>query len=291
MTMKTLRFIKRSNGKHWVGDGFPVHNIFSYNDIAQDMSPFLMLDYASPTTFDSTTRKRGVGSHPHRGIETVSIIYAGEVSHRDSAGAGGTIGPGDVQWMTAASGLVHEEFHSATYAQTGGDFEMVQLWVNLRAKDKMIRPSYQGITQAQIPVIALPAEAGHVRVIAGDYQGTAGVASTHSPMNLWDVVVKAGSTVQFQLPEGHSASLFVMRGSVAVDGKTVGPASLAVLERAGTVLQFEALEDSTLLFMGGEPLNEPVVGYGPFVMNTQAEIHQAFADFQAGRMGQITEVA
>ena len=285
--MKKLNFIKRSNGKHWVGDGFHVNNIFSYNDIHAEMSPFLMLDYASPTTFEPTTRQRGVGVHPHRGMETVTLIYAGEVAHRDSAGAGGTIGPGDVQWMTAASGLVHEEFHSPAYARTGGPFEMVQLWVNLRAKDKMSPPSYQGITHDQIPRFELPEQAGQVRVIAGDYQATPGAARTLSPMNLWDLAIEPGKTVRLTLPEGHTATLFVMRGGIEVDGQRVGPAELAVLERTGTELEFTALEATTLLMLGGEPLNEPVVGHGPFVMNTEAEIHQAFHDFHAGRMGQI----
>lgn len=285
--MKKLLFIKRSNGKHWVGDGFPVHNVFSYNDIHAEMSPFLMLDYAAPTTFDATTRQRGVGPHPHRGIETVTIIYAGEVAHRDSSGAGGTIGPGDVQWMTAASGLVHEEFHSPAYAHSGGPFEMVQLWVNLRARDKMGPPGYQGIKQADIPRMALPEQAGHVRVIAGNYQSTPGAAHTHTPVNLWDLSLAAGKTVHLELPQGHTASLFVMRGAILVGGQRVDATELAVLERAGTALAFETLEATTLLVLSGEPFDEPMVGHGPFVMNTEAEIHQAFRDFREGRMGEV----
>jgi quercetin 2,3-dioxygenase len=188
--MKKLSFIKRSNGSHWVGDGFPVRNIFSYNDIADAMSPFLLMDYAGPTYFEPTTQRRGVGVHPHRGFETVTIVYAGGVSHRDSAGGGGTIGTGDVQWMTAAAGLLHEEFHSPEYARRGGPFEIVQLWVNLPAKDKRSAPAYQAITDAQIPRVTLPGHARSMRVIAGQYQDAKGTAHTFSPMNVWDLRLK-----------------------------------------------------------------------------------------------------
>ena len=289
--MKQLSLIKRSSGSHWVGDGFPVRTVFSYTDIAPQMSPFLMLDYAGPTRFEPTTQRRGVGEHPHRGFETVTIVYDGEVEHRDSAGGGGLIGPGDVQWMTAASGLVHEEFHGTEWAKTGGAFEMVQLWVNLPAAQKMSAPGYQGITNAQIPQVALPDGAGTVRVIAGRYNGHAGPTRTLSPMNVWDVQVTAGHTIRFELPEGHTSSLFVLKGEIggeAFNGQTVGEAGLALFERAGTELVFEARTDARLLLLAGEPLNEPIVGYGPFVMNTQAEIRQAMVDYQAGRMGQIS---
>lgn len=290
--MKQLAFIKRSNGSHWVGDGFPVRNMFSYNDIHEAMSPFLMLDYAGPTRFEPTTQRRGVGSHPHRGIETVSIVYAGEVSHRDSSGGGGTIGPGDVQWMTAAGGLVHEEFHSEAYARAGGPFEMIQLWVNLPAKDKMSAPRYQGITASQIPCLALPDGRGDVRVIAGTYDGNAGTvvgpASTFTPMNVWDVRLKAGASATFTLPDGHTCAIFVASGALAFGEQTVGAAEMAVMERAGDTLQLQASQDCKLLLMSGQPLNEAIVGYGPFVMNTEQEIHQAFADFRAGKMGAIS---
>lgn len=286
--MKKLAFIKRSNGSHWVGDGFPVKSIFSYNDIAQEMSPFLLMDYAGPANFPPTTRKLGVGQHPHRGFETVTIVYEGGVSHRDSSGGGGTIGPGDVQWMTAASGLIHEEYHSPEFAEKGGAFEMVQLWVNLPARVKMVAPGYQGITADRIPEAALPRNAGLVRVIAGRYGDAIGPASTFTPMNVWDVRLKAGHRVAFDLPEGHSTALFVLRGALRLDERhNVGSAELAVLERAGSRLEFDVTEDTTLLLLGGEPLNEPVVGYGPFVMNSEAEIRQAINDFNSGRFGQI----
>ena len=206
--MKKLAFIKRSNGNHWVGDGFPVQNIFSYRDIHAEMSPFLLMDYAGPARFEPTEQRRGVGQHPHRGFETVTIVYDGQVSHHDSTDAGGTIGPGDVQWMTAGSGIIHEEYHGEDFARSGGTFEVVQLWVNLPAKDKMTQPGYQGLTSAQIPEIALPDDAGKVRVIAGEYANQQGPAHTFSPMNVWDVRLNAGSTTTFTLPEGHTTAIF-----------------------------------------------------------------------------------
>jgi hypothetical protein len=286
--MKKLMFSQRSETPHWVGDGFPVRSMFNYNDQPQEFSPFLLMDYAGPAEFKPTSERRGVGEHPHRGFETVTIVYSGQVEHRDSAGGGGVIGPGDVQWMTAASGLVHEEMHGKDFAQQGGLFEMVQLWVNLPKKDKMAKPKYQGIKNEQIPVVELADQAGSVRVIAGEFKDQKGPASTFSPVNLWDLRVKAGKRVNLVVPEGHTASLFVLSGKILLpSGETIGAAEIAMLERAGTDLSFTATEDAKLLFLGGEPLHEPVIGYGPFVMNTQAEIYQAFADFEQGRMGQI----
>jgi len=282
--MKKLAFIKRSNGRHWVGDGFPVQNIFSYRDIHEEMSPFLLMDYAGPAHFDPTDKRRGVGQHPHRGFETVTIVYAGQVSHHDSTDAGGTIGPGDVQWMTAGSGIVHEEYHGDDYARTGGAFEMIQLWVNLPAKDKMTKPGYQGITSAQIPEMDLPAQAGKVRVIAGEFDGRTGPASTFSPMNVWDVRLNAGATTKFILPEGYTTAIFVLNGAVGIgDVHTIRPAELAVMQREGSELVLEARQDTVLLLLNGAPLNEPVVGHGPFVMNSWEEIDQAIADYNNGR--------
>ncbi|NMG76502.1 pirin family protein [Aromatoleum diolicum] len=286
--MKKLAFIKRSSGNHWVGDGFPVRSIFSYNDIAEEISPFLMLDYAGPASFPPTTRKLGVGQHPHRGFETVTIVYEGGVSHRDSSGGGGTIGPGDVQWMTAAAGLLHEEYHSPEFASAGGAFEMVQLWVNLPARDKMASPGYQGITAGDIPEAPLPGEAGTARIIAGRYGDVTGPARTFTPMNVWDLRLNAGHRAAFDLPAGHTTALFVLRGAIRLGGgHAVGAAELAVMERDGSRLEFDVDEDTTLLLLNGEPLNEPVVGYGPFVMNSQQEIAQAINDFNNGRFGQI----
>ncbi len=290
--MKQLAFIKRSNGSHWVGDGFPVKNIFSYSDIADEMSPFLLMDYAGPADFPPTTRRLGVGQHPHRGFETVTLVYEGGVSHRDSSGGGGSIGPGDVQWMTAASGLIHEEYHSPAFAEKGGAFEMVQLWVNLPAKDKMAAPGYQGIAAARIPEAELPRGAGKVRVIAGEYAegsgGTVGPARTFTPMNVWDLRLRAGHRVSFDLPAGHTTALFVLHGEIRLgDRHAVRAAELAVMERDGSRLSFDVSEDATVLLLNGQPLDEPVVGHGPFVMNSQAEIIQAIKDFNSGRFGQI----
>ena len=286
--MKKLAFIKRNGGSHWVGDGFPVRGIFSYNDIADELSPFLLMDYAGPADFPATTRKLGVGQHPHRGFETVTIVYEGGVSHRDSSGGGGTIGPGDVQWMTAASGLLHEEYHSPDYAAKGGPFEMVQLWVNLPAKDKMSAPGYQGIVADDIPEVALPGNAGTARIIAGNYGDVSGPARTFTPMNVWDLHLKAGHRIALELPEGHTTALFVLRGSLRIDDKhTVRAAELAVMEREGSQLAFDVTDDAIVLLLNGAPLNEPIVGHGPFVMNTREEIIQAINDFNSGRFGQI----
>jgi len=286
--MKKLAFIKRNGGSHWVGDGFPVRGIFSYNDIADELSPFLLMDYAGPADFPATTRKLGVGQHPHRGFETVTIVYEGGVSHRDSSGGGGTIGPGDVQWMTAASGLLHEEYHSPDYAAKGGPFEMVQLWVNLPAKDKMSAPGYQGIVADDIPEVALPGNAGTARIIAGNYGDVSGPARTFTPMNVWDLHLKAGHRIALDLPEGHTTALFVLRGSLRIDDKhAVRAAELAVMEREGSQLAFDVTDDAIVLLLSGAPLNEPIVGHGPFVMNTREEIIQAINDFNSGRFGQI----
>ncbi|MDO9570989.1 MAG: pirin family protein [Hydrogenophaga sp.] len=286
--MKSVSFIQRNTQGHWVGDGFPVRTLFSYNDDPAAFSPFLMLDCGGPTVFDATTKRRGVGAHPHRGFETVTIVYDGEVSHRDSTGAGGTIGPGDVQWMTAASGIVHEEFHSEAFARTGGAFRMVQLWVNLPARDKTAPPGYQGITAAQTPVVELPGGGGTVRLIAGAFEGTQGPARTFTPLQVWDVQLKAGHTVTLPAPEGHTTVPLVYQGRVKTpDGQEAGDAEMIVFERAGEGVQLTALTDTTLLWLCGEPIDEPVVGYGPFVMNTEQEIRQAFVDFQSGRMGRL----
>ena len=286
--MRKIAFTRKNNRGHWVGDGFPVRNLFSYNDVARELSPFLLLDYAGPTTFPPTTKKLGVGEHPHRGFETVSLIYAGEVEHRDSAGGGGKIGPGEVQWMTAGAGVVHEEFHGTGFAKTGGAFEMIQLWVNLPQKHKMTAPRYQTLSRERIPEVALPEGAGLVRVIAGEFSGIRGPAETLSPMNVWDVRLQASRHAEFTVQEGWTSAFFILKGSLRTpDGRISGEAELVVLETSGRMIRIEALEDTTVLFLSGEPLNEPIVGYGPFVMNTEAEIKQAFLDFNAGKMGRI----
>ncbi len=288
--MKKVLFTQRSDSPHWVGDGFPVRSMFTYRDLAKDISPFLLMDYAGPTEFPPAPgdHRRGVGSHPHRGFETVTIVYDGEVEHRDSAGGGGVIQQGDVQWMTAASGLVHEEFHGRNFSKTGGRFEMIQLWVNLAKKDKMAAPRYQGIKSESIPQVRLPSDAGTLRVIAGEYNKAIGPAKTFSPINLWDVRLNAGADVELKVPAGHTAVVFVLSGQVKIAGaQTVTSAELAVLDPRGDTVKLTATDDTKILFLGGEPLNEPIVGHGPFVMNTHAEILQAIRDFEAGKMGAL----
>ncbi len=289
--MKKLLFTQRSDRPHWVGDGFPVRSIFTYNDIAKEISPFLLMDYAGPAEFAPAEHRRGVGEHPHRGFETVTIVYSGEVEHRDSAGGGGKIGPGDVQWMTAASGLVHEEMHGESFAKAGGTFEMIQLWVNLPAKDKSAQPRYQSLLDSKIPRAEIAGGSGSVRVIAGEFENAKGPARTFTAINLWDIRLSGGAKSEFRVPAGHTASIFVLSGRVKLaGGEVIGAAELAVLESEKDVFSLSALEDAKILFLGGEPIREPIVGYGPFVMNSWPEIQQAFTDFQEGRMGQLAKV-
>jgi len=286
--MKKILGIHRSPHAHWVGDGFPVRSLFTYDNLASQISPFLLLDYAGPHTFTPTTERRGVGQHPHRGFETVTIVYQGELEHRDSTGAGGFIGPGDVQWMTAANGIIHEEFHSPAFARSGGMLEMVQLWVNLPARDKRAAAGYQTLLATDIPEVALDGDAGSLRVIAGSYQGHQGPARTFTPMDVWDMRLQAGSHVQLPVAAGRNAALVVLRGTVRVNGeRDAGPASLVLLERTGEDVLIEAREGASVLLLSGEPIDEPIVGYGPFVMNSQAEIAESFDDFHAGRFGQM----
>ena len=273
---------------HWVGDGFPARSMFSYNTHGQHLSPFLLLDYAGPYNFAPSDTPRGVGQHPHRGFETVTIVYEGEVAHRDSTGAGGTIGPGDVQWMTAASGILHEEFHTPEFSRRGGTLDMVQLWVNLPAQDKMGAPGYQTLLDAQIPSVELPDGAGRVRVIAGRFDNHAGPARTHTPMDVWDIRLRQGHHAELPVADGRTLALVVLKGTVRINsGQPVGEAQLVTFDRCGEDVFVDADSDATVLLLSGEPIDEPVVGYGPFVMNSQAEIAQAVNDFNSGRFGQI----
>jgi quercetin 2,3-dioxygenase len=284
--MKKILGVYSAPGQHWVGDGFPVRSLFSYNSHGRHMSPFLLLDYAGPSSFTPTTDRRGVGEHPHRGFETVTIVYRGEVQHRDSTGAGGTIGAGDVQWMTAGAGILHEEFHSKAFARSGGTLDMVQLWVNLPAKDKMTAPGYQTLLRRDIPVVDLPEGAGSVRVIAGEFGGRTGPAHTFSPLDVWDLRLQQGRGTRLAFKAGRTAALVVLHGTVQVNGsEVVREAQLVVLDRDAGELVLEADSEATLLVLSGEPIDEPIVGYGPFVMNTQEEIGQAIADFKSGKLG------
>ncbi|WP_085656948.1 pirin family protein [Pseudomonas sp. B11(2017)] len=288
--MKDLIGIYTSPRGHWVGDGFPVRTLFSYDNLARHISPFLLLDHAGPAEFTPTHERRGVGQHPHRGFETVTIVYDGEVEHRDSTGSGGKIGPGDVQWMTAASGILHEEFHSRDFARTGGRMEMVQLWVNLPAKDKMAAPGYQTILDGDIPDIELKDGAGRLRLIAGEFDGRQGAARTFTPVDVWDIRLNAGKTLDLNLHEGRNTALVVLRGSVQINGREqAAVGQLALFERDGRQVTLKADADAVVLLLSGEPIDEPIVGHGPFVMNSEAEIHQAFADFQSGRFGRMQD--
>jgi redox-sensitive bicupin YhaK (pirin superfamily) len=283
--LKDVVHVRAAPGGHWVGDGFPVRTMFGYDN--PQVSPFLLLDYAGPHQFTPSSTPRGVGEHPHRGFETVTIVYSGEVEHRDSAGGGGRIGPSDVQWMTAGSGLVHEEMHSPEFTQSGGTFEAVQLWVNLPARLKMTPPKYQTILNADIPEIAL-GDGGSLRVIAGAANGAKGPADTFTPVELWDVRLKAGHGTVLELPEGHMGAIMVMSGTIIVNGSLAREAEFVLLDRKGQGLRIDAQKDAKLLILGGEPLDEPVFGYGPFVMNTREEIIQAANDFNAGKMGRLS---
>jgi len=282
--MKKIARIQKSAPAHWVGNGFHVNSLFFYEQDAEALSPFLMLDYGSPKSFAPSMQPRGVGQHPHRGFETVTVAYQGEIEHHDSEGNRGTIGPGDVQWMTAASGIVHEEWLSPKFNASGGVLEMAQLWVNLPAKYKMTAPRYQEIVKAQIPTVVDEGGA-RLQVVAGEYAGQRGPAMTYSPINVWDTQISAGQTLNLTVKDGYTTLFAVLKGIVRVnDTQTVASPALVILDREGTEAKLEALgTDVTVLVLNGEPLHEPVVGYGPFVMNTEAEIMQAMQDFQSGR--------
>jgi redox-sensitive bicupin YhaK (pirin superfamily) len=286
--MKQVLSILRKPPVHWVGDGFPVRTVFSFDTLGYRISPFLLLDYAGPAEFAPADKPRGVDEHPHRGFETVTIVYQGELEHRDSAGNHGRIGPGDVQWMTAASGVVHEEKHSPEFTRRGGTLEMAQLWLNLPSRFKMGPPAYQTILDRDIPSVELPNDAGRVRVIAGEFGGVKGPAQTFTPVNLWDLRLKANSRAELDLPRGYTTGLFVLRGEIALpDAERAGETDLVLLTREGERLHIDVRDDATLLLLNGEPLDEPVAAYGPFVMNSKTEITQAIEDYHNGRLGRL----
>jgi quercetin 2,3-dioxygenase len=285
--MKKIKKIVRDVPPHWIGDGFPVRSLFSYND-GNEVDPFLLLDYAGPHEFTPVEDKRGVGEHPHRGFETVTIVYQGELEHRDSSGSHGTLGAGDVQWMTAASGIVHEEFHSRQFAKDGGILEMVQLWVNLPAEAKKSSPKYQDLRDDQFPRVSISNDGGLVRVIAGEFLGSRGPAETFTPINVWDLQLKEGGSFDAQVSEGHTSLLIVQAGKLTVNDESVKPVELVQFERQGEFINVRAEIASRALVLTGKPLGEPVFGQGPFVMNSQEEIQQAIFDYRAGKMGTLT---
>jgi redox-sensitive bicupin YhaK (pirin superfamily) len=276
---------------HWVGDGFHVSGYFNaIPDAQRRLSPFLLLDYGAPREFPPTANTRqGVGPHPHRGFETVTIAFQGSVAHHDSTGRGGVIGPGDVQWMTAASGILHREYHEETWARKGGTMQMAQIWVNLPRAHKMDPPGYQTITADRIGVATLPNGAGTVRVIAGEHLGVRGPAKTFTPVTMLEIRLAAKGRAEFEVPAHHNAGLLVMKGETSVNGEAARDNEFVVFRNAGERIAVEATSDAHLLLLAGEPIEEPVVSYGPFVMNTEGEIRQAMLDFQSGKFGELED--
>jgi hypothetical protein len=292
MTTKNVELVMPPREPHYVGDGFRVHNFIpsAYRLDMHRMNPFIMLDYASKFYFSPSEKPKGVGVHPHRGFETVTIAYKGKVAHNDSSGGGGIIAEGDVQWMTAASGVLHKEFHEANFSKQGGEFQMVQLWVNLPAKDKMSPPKYQAIENKIINKYWLEDNNGYVEVIAGEYNGIKGTASTFTPMHLLNAKLKAGASVNFHFPAHYNTALLIIEGSATINGVEDAPTDHFVLfQNDGETFNIKVKEDSIVLILSGEPIDEPIVAHGPFVMNTKAEILQAFEDFHKGKFGYLED--
>ena len=289
--LREVEAIYRAPELHWVGDGFRVAGYFSViPDAARKLDPFLMLDYHPEHHYAPTSKPRGVGVHPHRGFETVTIAFQGSVAHHDSAGGGGVIGPGDVQWMTAASGVLHKEYHERSYAERGGPFQMAQLWVNLPRAHKMDAPRYQPLSAEQMGVVTLPESAGTVRVIAGAHRGVAGPAKTFSPVQIYDVQLARGGRETFAFAATDTLALLVMQGQVHINGSRVARAGDFVLfRRAGERLELDATEQARVLLLNGQPLGEPIVQYGPFVMNSEREIREAIVDYSNGKFGQLDD--
>jgi quercetin 2,3-dioxygenase len=289
--VRTIEGIYSPPGFHWVGDGFRVAGYFSMiPDAVRKLDPFLLLDYHPTYDYAPTNRARGVGVHPHRGFETVTLAWQGSVAHHDSSGGGGVIGPGDVQWMTAASGILHKEYHEANYAKRGGPFQMAQLWVNLPRAHKMAPPRYQPLLADQMGLVELPDGAGSVRVIAGEYRGTKGPAKTFTPIDVFDARLREGGTLELALPAHHNTAVLVMSGDVRINGDRTAHANDFVLfANDGDLLTIEATSETQLLVLSGEPIAEPVVQYGPFVMTTEREIMQAFEDFNRGKFGELDD--
>ncbi len=286
-TLKSIEKILPPPAAHMVGDGFRVHNFFPGNGLLpiKRMSPFFLMDYGSKIEFPPSDIPRGVGVHPHRGFETVTIAYSGKVAHHDSAGNAGVIGEGDVQWMTAASGVLHKEYHEKEWSKTGGEFQMVQLWVNLPAQFKMSKPRYQAIKREEYGQFNLPDGTGVVEVIAGNYEGVKGPAQTFTPIEMYNVRVKAGAEVLFSLPQQYNTGVVVIEGSVTLNDKQVDTDHFALFANNGTDIKLQATGDAIVLLLSGEPIDEPIISYGPFVMNTRQEIIEAYDDLNKGKFG------
>lgn len=281
---KKVASVHTAHAPHMVGDGLPVRNLFSYNDLGRkELSPFLMLDLGVPTEYPPTEERLGVGMHPHRGFETVTIAFKGGIEHRDTGGNHGEIGPGDVQWMTAGSGVLHEELHSESFRKNGGTLHMAQLWVNLPKEHKMTAPKYQTLLNREIPVVSLSEGKGKLRVISGNYKSERGPADTFTPINLWEVEVSEAA-VELEVPAEYTTAIVVLEGNVSVNGThKAGASSLVVLDKQGTAFTVESSERAHFLVLNGKPIEESVFGYGPFVMNTKEEIVEALNDYNAGR--------
>ena len=292
MKTKNIELVASPPNPHFVGDGFRVHNFIpsGFRMDMERMSPFILLDYNSKFTFPPSDKPKGVGVHPHRGFETVTIAYKGKVAHHDSSGGGGIIGEGDVQWMTAASGVLHKEYHEAEFSKRGGDFQMVQLWVNLPAKDKMSKPKYQAISQAEMAIHSLPGDAGLIEVIAGNYNDSKGPASTFTPLHMFNARLNEKAKASFSFPSHYNTGVLVIEGSIKVNDSEIAPTDHFVLfENEGESFTVEALEKSVVLILSGEPINEPIAAQGPFVMNTKQEIKDAIDDFNMGKFGYLED--
>ncbi|SMD38311.1 hypothetical protein SAMN04488029_3739 [Reichenbachiella faecimaris] len=292
MATKKIEAVIAPRPPHFVGDGFRVHNFIPsvYPLDMQRMDPFIMMDYNSKFYFEPSDQPKGVGVHPHRGFETVTIAYQGKVAHHDSSGGGGVIAEGDVQWMTAASGVLHKEYHEEKFSKTGGDFQMVQLWVNLPAKDKMSPPKYQALSNDQIEKYPLADNGGVVEIIAGSYQGTKGTASTFTPVHLQNARMNKGGKATFEFPAHFNTALLVIEGSVKVNGTERIPTDhFALFENAGEEFSVEALDQAVVLVLSGDPIKEPIAAQGPFVMNTREELMQAMNDFNMGKFGYLED--
>jgi redox-sensitive bicupin YhaK (pirin superfamily) len=292
METKAVELVVSPPTPHFVGDGFRVHNFIptSFRMDMERMNPFIMMDYNSKFNFPPAETPKGVGVHPHRGFETVTIAYKGKVAHHDSSGGGGIIAEGDIQWMTAASGVLHKEYHEEEWSKKGGDFQMVQLWVNLPKKDKMSPPKYQAIKREELKHFDLENKGGTIEVIAGEYKGVQGTASTFTPINMFNARLNAGGKASFEFPEQYNTTLLVLEGSVTVNGKeAVATDHLVLFENKGEVFEVEANENAVVLVLSGEPLNEPIAAHGPFVMNTKEELLEAFNDFNQGKFGYLED--
>ncbi|HET8809832.1 MAG TPA: pirin family protein [Flavobacteriaceae bacterium] len=292
MKAKTVELVASPREPHFVGDGFRVHNFIpsGYRMDMQRMDPFIMLDYNSTYNFPPSDKPRGVGVHPHKGFETVTIAYKGKVAHHDSSGGGGIIGKGDIQWMTAAKGVLHKEYHEEEWSKKGGDFQMVQLWVNLPKKDKTSAPKYQTIKYADIKRYELENKAGVVEVIAGEYKGTKGSASTFTPIHMFNAKLNKGGKATFEFPANYNTALLVLEGNIVINGKEETPTDhLALMANDGETFEIEASNDAVVLVLSGEPINEPIAAHGPFVMNTKEELIEAFNDFNNGKFGYLED--